>query len=102
MNRAVISVAPRTSISPASCSNSSLPWRKVCKFMSLHARTSFVVSSFDSAGEINLQQKGYLKDLIVDQDKNILGVAEAFDATNDLEDFKDSLQVRDSDCCRCC
>ena len=51
------------------------------------------VASMAEAGEINLQQKGYLKDLIVDQDKNILGVAEAFDATNDIDDFKESLHM---------
>jgi len=49
------------------------------------------VASMAEAGEISLQQKGYLKDLIVDQDKTILAIAEQFDAENDLNDFKDSL-----------
>jgi len=43
------------------------------------------------AGEISLQQKGFLKDLVVDQDRTILAMAEQFDAENDLNDFKDSL-----------
>lgn len=43
------------------------------------------------AGEISLQAKGYLKDLIVDQDQTILAVAEQFDAENDLTEFKESL-----------
>jgi hypothetical protein len=34
------------------------------------------------AGEISLQQKGFLKDLIVDQDPVVLRIAEVFDADN--------------------
>lgn len=49
------------------------------------------VASMAEAGEITLEQKGWLKDLIVDQDTTILAVAETFDAENDLNDFKDSL-----------
>lgn len=49
------------------------------------------VASMAEAGDITLQQKGVLKDLIVDQDKTILAVAETFDTENDLSDFKDSL-----------
>jgi hypothetical protein len=49
------------------------------------------VANMAESGEISLQQKGYLKDLIVDQDKTILAVAEAFDAENEVADFKDSL-----------
>lgn len=49
------------------------------------------VASMAEAGEISIEQKGYLKDLIVDQDQTILAVAETFDAENDLHDFKDSL-----------
>jgi hypothetical protein len=49
------------------------------------------VASMAEAGEISLAQKGYLKDLVVDQDRTILAVAETFDAENDLHDFKDSL-----------
>jgi len=49
------------------------------------------VASMAEAGEISLQQKAYLKDLIVDQDKTILAVAEAFDADNDLNEFKEAL-----------
>lgn len=49
------------------------------------------VASMAEAGEISLQQKGLLKDLIVDQDNVILAVAETFDAENDVHDFKDSL-----------
>lgn len=49
------------------------------------------VASMAEAGEISIEQKGYLKDLIVDQDQTILAVAETFDAENDLQDFKDSL-----------
>jgi len=49
------------------------------------------VASMAQAGEISLEQKGFLKDLIVDQDQTILAVAETFDAENDLHDFKDSL-----------
>jgi hypothetical protein len=44
------------------------------------------VAIMAEAGEISLQQKGFLKDLIVDQDKTILAVAETFDAENDLND----------------
>jgi len=51
------------------------------------------VAAMAEAGEISLQAKGYLKDLIVDQDKAILSVAEAFDAENDIHDFKESLIV---------
>merc|ERR1740133_528276 len=49
------------------------------------------VASMAQAGEVSLEQKGFLKDLIVDQDQTILAVAETFDAQNDLHDFKDSL-----------
>jgi len=49
------------------------------------------VASMADAGEISLQQKGTLKDLIVDQDQAILAVAECFDAEHDLNDLKDSL-----------
>jgi len=49
------------------------------------------VASMAEAGEISLQQKSYLKDLIVDQDKAILAVAVNFDADNDIHEFKDSL-----------
>lgn len=49
------------------------------------------VASMAEAGEISLEEKGFLKDLIVDQDQTILAVAETFDAENDLHDFKDSL-----------
>ncbi len=42
--------------------------------------------SCHTAGEISLQAKGYLKDLIVDQDKTILAVAETFDSENDIND----------------
>jgi hypothetical protein len=46
---------------------------------------------FLAAGEISLQQKGFLKDLIVDQDRTILAVAETFDAENDLNDVGHAL-----------
>merc|ERR1712080_364100 len=49
------------------------------------------VASMSQAGKISLDQKGQLKDLIVDQDKTILAVAETFDVENDLNDFEDSL-----------
>jgi hypothetical protein len=49
------------------------------------------VANMAEAGEISLQQKGALKDLIVDQDETILSVAETFDADNDVNEFKDSL-----------
>lgn len=49
------------------------------------------VASMGEAGELSVEQKGFLKDLIVDQDQTILAVAETFDAENDLHDFKDSL-----------
>jgi len=49
------------------------------------------VASMGEAGELTVEQKGYLKDLIVDQDQTILAVSETFDAENDLHDFKDSL-----------
>lgn len=42
-------------------------------------------------GKLTLDQKGCLKDLIVDQDKTILAVAETFDVENDVNDFEDSL-----------
>lgn len=49
------------------------------------------VNSWGETGDLSIAQKGVLKDLIVDQDQVILAVAEAFDAENDLNDFKDSL-----------
>jgi len=49
------------------------------------------VASMAQAGKITLEQKGQLKDLIVDQDKTILAVAETFDDRNDLNDFEDSI-----------
>jgi len=49
------------------------------------------VANMAEAGEITLPQKGFLKDLIVDQDHQILAVAETFDAENDVTDFKESL-----------
>jgi len=49
------------------------------------------IASMSEAGEISIEQKGYLKDLVVDQDQTILAVAETFDADNDINDFKDSL-----------
>jgi len=49
------------------------------------------VASMAQAGKITLEQKSQLKDLIVDQDKTILAVAETFDDRNDLNDFEDSI-----------
>ena len=49
------------------------------------------VASMAESGEVSLSQKGYLKDLIVDQDPTILEIAEHFDAENDLLEFKDNL-----------
>eukprot|EP00463_Aulacantha_scolymantha_P006035 TRINITY_DN7555_c0_g1_i1.p1 TRINITY_DN7555_c0_g1~~TRINITY_DN7555_c0_g1_i1.p1 ORF type:complete len:226 (-),score=26.63 TRINITY_DN7555_c0_g1_i1:390-1067(-) len=49
------------------------------------------VASMAQAGKISLEQKGHLKDLIVDQYVTILAVAETFDSQNDLVDFEDSL-----------
>jgi len=49
------------------------------------------VASMAEAGDISLQQKGFLKDLIVDQDQTILSIAEAFDTENDLNEFKEAL-----------
>jgi len=49
------------------------------------------VASMAEAGELSLQQKGYLKDLIVDQDSSILAIADQFDSENDINDFKDCL-----------
>eukprot|EP00808_Paulinella_micropora_P027884 g67080.t1 len=49
------------------------------------------VASMAEAGEISLQKKGVLKDLIVDQDAAILAVAECYDNDRDVSDFKDSL-----------
>lgn len=49
------------------------------------------VASMGEVGELSLDAKGVLKDLIVDQDETILAVAETFDADNDIDDFKDSL-----------
>jgi len=43
------------------------------------------------SGEITPAQKGFLKDLIVDQEKTVLSIADAFDADNDVHEFKDSL-----------
>lgn len=40
------------------------------------------------AGEISLTEKGFLKDLIVDQDGTILSIAEAFDADNNLDEVR--------------
>lgn len=56
------------------------------------------VASMGEAGEVTVEQKGFLKDLIVDQDQTILAVAETFDAENDLHDFKDSLMRLASRC----
>jgi len=52
-----------------------------------------MVANMAEAGEITLQQKGSLKDLIVDQDRTILAVAESYDAENDLNELKESLIV---------
>ena len=47
-----------------------------------------------AAGELSLAAKGVLKDLIVDQDARILGVAEAFEKTGDLADVRSSFLQR--------
>jgi len=49
------------------------------------------VAEMSRIGELSLQKKGVLKDLIVDQDHTILTVAEMFDKDRDEEEFKDSL-----------
>lgn len=49
------------------------------------------VANLGEAGEISMQQKGYLKDLIVDQDPAILAAAEVFEADGQIDEFKDSL-----------
>jgi len=49
------------------------------------------VASMAQTGKISIDQKGLLKNLVVDQDKTILAVAETFDVENDLSDFEDSL-----------
>jgi hypothetical protein len=50
-----------------------------------------VVAQMSEAGEISLPQKGVLKDLIVDQDRALLAVAEQYDRENNLVEFKDAL-----------
>lgn len=50
----------------------------------------FVVN-LSEAGEISIQQKGYLKDLIVDQDPATLAAAEVFEADGQIDEFKDTL-----------
>lgn len=49
------------------------------------------VAAMAEAGELSVDQKGFIKDLIVDQDPTILAVAETYDTENDLPDFKDSI-----------
>jgi len=49
------------------------------------------VAQMAEVGEISLSQKGYLKDLIVDQDGTILVIAECYDVDNNFAEFKDSL-----------
>lgn len=49
------------------------------------------VATMAADGELSADQKGFIKDLIVDQDPTILAVAEAYDTEHDLEDFKDSI-----------
>ena len=50
-----------------------------------------MVAMLSEAGDISLPQKGYLKDLIVDQDPTILACAEVYESDGDLNDFKDTL-----------
>jgi len=50
------------------------------------------VAAMAEAGELSADQKGFIKDLIVDQDPTILAVAETYDTEHDLLDFKDSIQ----------
>jgi hypothetical protein len=50
-----------------------------CRLLSL---SSVLAAGTAQAGEISLQQKGFLKDLIVDQDPVVLRIAEVFDADN--------------------
>lgn len=57
-------------------------------FVLVYSVVVVLMSCCVTAGEISLQAKGYLKDLIVDQDKSILSVAEAFDAENDIHDVR--------------
>jgi len=49
------------------------------------------VAAMTAAGELAADQKGFIKDLIVDQDPTILAVAETYDTEHDLLDFKDSI-----------
>jgi hypothetical protein len=49
------------------------------------------VASMSSNGEISFQQKGYLKDLIIDQDSTILSIVQLFDQNNDVQQFKQNL-----------
>jgi hypothetical protein len=49
------------------------------------------VAAMAEAGELSADQKGFIKDLIVDQDPTILAVAETYDTEHDLLDFKDSI-----------
>ena len=49
------------------------------------------VANLGEAGEISMQQKGYLKDLIVDQDPALLAAAEVFEADGQIDESKDTL-----------
>eukprot|EP00455_Lapot_gusevi_P025090 TRINITY_DN2628_c0_g1_i5.p1 TRINITY_DN2628_c0_g1~~TRINITY_DN2628_c0_g1_i5.p1 ORF type:complete len:176 (+),score=78.96 TRINITY_DN2628_c0_g1_i5:69-530(+) len=49
------------------------------------------VAHMAETGEITLQQKGFLKDLIVDQSPLVLAAAEVFEYDSDANEFKDTL-----------
>lgn len=49
------------------------------------------VAHMSETGEISLMQKGYLKDLIVDQNSLVLAAAEVFELDGDVKEFKDTL-----------
>jgi hypothetical protein len=64
--------------------------RKSKNFHLTRILLKFAASMSDS-GEISATQKGFLKDLIVDQDTTILAIADQFDADNDVQEFKQAL-----------
>lgn len=80
-----------TTAIPSSLTSATTTYQRRSKNFHLTRILLKFVASLAEAGEISLQQKGILKDLIVDQDASILAVAECFDAEHDLNELKDSL-----------
>lgn len=71
--------------------DSSTPYQRRSRNFVLTRLLLKFVANLGEAGEISMQQKGYLKDLIVDQDPAILAAAEVFEADGQIDEFKDTL-----------